>query len=81
MLVDAQPRRLAVGEQADTVETCVPHALNNLVSRSGQHVAPIAGEFNGRGKQRRSLLDRWGKLRHDGHRSAAGPCDASAASA
>ncbi len=70
MLVDAQARRLAVGEQADAVETGVPHALDNLIGRARQHVTPIAGKFDGGGKQRRSLLDWWGKLGHDCHRPA-----------
>lgn len=59
MLVDAQPCWLAIGEQADGIETGVAHAFDNLIGRARQHVAPIAGEFDGRGEQRRSLLDRW----------------------
>ena len=50
VLVDAQPCRLAVGEQADAVETRMPHALDNLIGRARQHVIPIAGKFDGRGK-------------------------------
>ena len=80
MLVDAQPRRLAVGDQADAVETGVPHVLDDLIGRARQHVTPIAGEFDGRGEERRSLLDRWGKLRHDCQRSV-GACRARPASA
>ena len=73
MLVDAQARRLAVGEKADAIEACVPHAFDNLIGRAGHHVAPIAGELDGRGEQRRGLLDRWGKLCHDCHRSSHRP--------
>ncbi len=39
MLVDAQPRRLAVGDQVDAVETGVPHALDNLIGCAREHVA------------------------------------------
>ena len=81
MLVDAQPGRLSIGEQANTVETGVPHAFDDFVGRARQHVTPIAGKFDGRGKQRRSLLDRWGKLGHDCERSTARGCGAHAASA
>ena len=70
MLIDAQPRRLPVGEKADVVETRVPHALDHAIGRTREH-----GELDRRGEERRSLLDRRGKLRHDCHRSAAGPRD------
>ena len=50
MLIDAQPRRLAVGKKADAVEAGVPHAFDNLIGCARQHVTPIAGEFNRRGK-------------------------------
>jgi hypothetical protein len=58
VLIDAQTRWLAVGEKANAVEACVPHAFDNLVRRAGDHVTPIAGELHGRGKQRRRELDR-----------------------
>ena len=73
MFVDAQPRRLAVGEQADAVEACVPHAFDNLIGRARQHMPPVAGELDGRGKKRRGLFDGWGKnFCHHGERSALG---------
>ena len=35
VFVDAKPRRLAVGNKADAVEACVPHALDDLVGARG----------------------------------------------
>ena len=64
MLIDAQPRRLAVRDEADPIEARVPHAFDDLIGRARQHMTPVAGELDGRGKQRRSLLDRGRKLHH-----------------
>ncbi len=50
----------------------MPHAFDNLIGRAGDHVTPIAGELDGRGKQRRSELDGRGKLRHSCHSSLLG---------
>src|SRR5271170_4874146 len=58
MLVDAQPGRLSIGEQANTVETGVPHAFDDFVGRARQHVTPIAGKFDGRGKERWAMTAR-----------------------
>jgi hypothetical protein len=35
VFVDAKPRRLAVGNKADAVEACVPHAFDDLVGARG----------------------------------------------
>lgn len=66
MLVDAQPRWLAVGEKAHAIEACVPHVFDNLIGCARQHVAPVTAKFYRRGEKRWSLLDRWGELCHDG---------------
>ncbi len=49
VLVDTQARRLAVGQQADAVEACMPHAFDDLISGSLKHVAPVAGKLDGGG--------------------------------
>jgi hypothetical protein len=64
VLVDAETRRLAVGDQTNAVEACVPHALDDLIGRAREHVTPIAGEFDGRREERWSGLDRGRKWRH-----------------
>ncbi|WP_246677815.1 hypothetical protein [Mesorhizobium sp. B2-4-18] len=51
MLVDAKPRRLAIGDQADAIQAGVPHALDDLIRRARKHVAPIAGEFDWGGEE------------------------------
>ena len=80
VLVDAQPRRLAIGEETHAVETRVPHVLDNLVGGARQHATRIAGELDGRGQQRRGFDGR-GELRHGRQISAARPRGAYAASA
>lgn len=51
MFVDPQPRRLAVGKEANAVEATVPHALDHKVGRTRQHAAPVAGELDGGGEE------------------------------
>jgi hypothetical protein len=80
MFVDAQSRGLAIGKKANAVETCVPHALDNLTGIVGDHAPPIASKFDGRRKQCRGLLERWGK-NCDWQKSASGNRSAWAASA
>jgi hypothetical protein len=64
VLIDAQPRRLAVGKEAHAVEAGVAHAPDHLVRRARQHMPPIAGEFDRRREQRRRRFDRRRELRH-----------------
>jgi hypothetical protein len=64
MLLDPNSRRLAVREQADTIEARVPHTLDDQIGCAGQHVPPIPGKFDGSGQQCGDLLDRWGNLSH-----------------
>jgi hypothetical protein len=47
MLVDTQPRWLAVGEKTDAIETCMPHALDDNVPIVGDHMTPITRELYG----------------------------------
>ena len=49
VLINAQSRGLAVGDQAHPIKAGVSHALNNLIGRPWKHVAPITRKFDGRG--------------------------------
>jgi hypothetical protein len=61
VLVDPQPRWLAVGQQTNAIEAGVTHA-DHVISRAGDHAFPVAGELERRGQQGHSGLYWWGKL-------------------
>ena len=46
VLVDAQTRRLPVGDKTDAVEAGMPHALDYQIGRTGEHVTPIASQLD-----------------------------------
>jgi hypothetical protein len=71
MLVDPQPRRLAVGNQTHAIKACMPHQLDNLIRGERQHVPPIAGKLDRRGQQRDTWLDRGRQNDHVGFSSLA----------
>jgi transposase len=54
------PDALPVRDKTDAVEAGVPHALDHQMGRAGEHVTPIAGEFDRGGKHGRSRHD-WGR--------------------
>ena len=45
-----------IGKQANTIETGVAHAFDDLIDRAQQHMAPVASQFDWPGQQCRSLL-------------------------
>ncbi|CDX36455.1 hypothetical protein MPLSOD_270097 [Mesorhizobium sp. SOD10] len=51
MLVDAKPRRLAVGKKTDSVKAGVTRALNDLLRGARKHTPPIAGELDWGGEE------------------------------
>lgn len=60
MFIDAQSRRLPVGDKPRAIKARVSHAHDDLIGRAGQHVPPIARKLDWSGEKRGSLLDRRG---------------------
>ena len=55
MLVDPQGGRLAVRDEADTVEAGASHALDDLGRRARDHMTPVPDHFDRRGEKRQRL--------------------------
>ncbi|WP_183459577.1 hypothetical protein [Mesorhizobium huakuii] len=64
VFVDTQPRRLAVGDEADAIEAGMSHSLDDLISRALKHAAPVAGKLDGRGEEGWRLAGRGRFGRH-----------------